>query len=61
VLRSFVEKERASIQEILCPAHNPHDESDNDNCSEDAADIHMNLRYASDLLFTHIAGSLSGR
>jgi hypothetical protein len=30
--------------DVLHPAHNPYDESDEDNCSEDAADIHTNLR-----------------
>src|ERR1700683_5114148 len=30
--------------DVLHPAHNPHDKSNEDNCSEDAADIHTNLR-----------------
>jgi len=29
---------------LLDPAHDPHDESDEDNRSENAADIHTNLR-----------------
>jgi hypothetical protein len=30
--------------DVLYPAHNPDDESDEDNSSEDTADIHTNLR-----------------
>ena len=32
------------MRDALYPAYNPDDESDDDNGSEDAADIHMNLR-----------------
>jgi hypothetical protein len=35
---------RVVNRNVLHPAHNPHDEGDEDDCSKDAADIHTDLR-----------------